>query len=235
MHEARDEAEALRRFDEGLDLVEILARQIGRVIGSAVELGELRSFGHEGLLDAARRYDPGRGVPFRAYATYRVRGAIFDGVRKLSRLPRRLHERLNGLSAASRVSEGALEDLSAPPPPGSSRALADAALADHLAAMAAAIAVGVVATTAPGDEGEPLAISRDFDPETVFARAELLHFVGRAIAELPGEEAELVRRHYLEGERFDQVAAELGMSKSWASRLHTRALGRLAKRLRNKE
>lgn len=231
----RDEAEALRRFDEGLDLVEILARQIGRVVGSSVELDELRSFGQEGLLDAARRYDAARGVPFRAYATYRVRGAIFDGVRKLSRLPRRLHERLNGLSAAAKVSEGASEDVSAPRPPGADRVHADAALAEHLAAMAAAITLGVVATTASGDDGEPLALSRDVDPETALARSELLHVVRQAIEELPGEEAELVRRHYLQGERFDQVAAELGLSKSWASRLHTRAIGRLAKRLRGKD
>ena len=40
------------------------------------------------------------------------------------------------------------------------------------------------------------------------------------------------RRHYLEGARFDHVAEELGLSKSWASRLHTRALTRLSKRLR---
>ena len=53
-----------------------------------------------------------------------------------------------------------------------------------------------------------------------------------AIAALPDEEAQLVRRHYLEGERFDHVAQSLGLSKSWASRLHTRAMQRLAKRLR---
>jgi RNA polymerase sigma factor for flagellar operon FliA len=50
--------------------------------------------------------------------------------------------------------------------------------------------------------------------------------------DLPTAESELVRRHYLNGERFDHVAEELGLSKSWASRLHTRALGRLAKRLK---
>ena len=99
MHEGSDESETLRRFEETLDLVEIVARQVGRVIGGAVELDDLRSFGREGLLDAARRYDPSRGVPFRGYANYRVRGAIFDGVRKMSRLPRRVHERLAGLSA----------------------------------------------------------------------------------------------------------------------------------------
>ena len=56
--------------------------------------------------------------------------------------------------------------------------------------------------------------------------------VREAISELPADESELVRRHYLENERFDHVATELGLSKSWASRLHTRAIGRLAKRLK---
>lgn len=233
MAEARDEADSLRRFEESLDLVEVLARQIGKVVGSAVEIEELRSFGREGLLDAARRFDPSRGVPFRAYANYRVRGAIFDGVRRLSRLPRRAYERLNGLAAASHASEGAVEDvLSAGTVPGAGAAQADAALAEHLAGLATAMAIGLVAPAVRGEEGERTPLELADDPEAAYGRAELLELVRRAIAELPKEEAELVRRHYLEGERFDHVAAELGLSKSWASRLHTRAMGRLAKRLR---
>ena len=233
MNEVRDDAEALRRFEATLDLVEVVAKQVGREVGSSVELDELRSFGREGLLDAARRFDASRGVPFRAYANYRVRGAIFDGVRKLSRLPRRVHERLSGLAAASAVSEGALEDLNAPLAPGSTAAHADAALAEHLAALATAMAVGLVASTAVNDEGERVSLSSAEDPEGAYARAELLSVVRAAISELPHEEAELVRRHYLEGERFDLVAKDLGLSKSWASRLHTRAMGRLTKRLRS--
>jgi RNA polymerase sigma factor FliA len=228
----RNEAEALRRFEATLDLVEIVARQVGRTIGGSVELDDLLSFGREGLLDAARRYDESRGVPFRAYANYRVRGAIFDGVRSMSRLPRRVHERLSGLAALSSASEGALEDLSAPLPPGSGTAEADAALASHLGAMATAMALGMLAPTAQDDEGERVTVAQEPDPEAAFEHAELLELVRTAIGELPREEAELVRRHYLEGERFDHVATELGLSKSWASRLHTRALGRLSERLR---
>ena len=146
MTEAREEAEALRRFEESLGLVEAIARQVKKIVGNAVELAELISFGREGLLEAARRFDPSRGVPFRAYASYRVRGAIFDGLRKLSRLSRRTHERINGLAAAASVGEGALEDVvtaaSAP-----TAAQADAALAEHLAALATAMAVGLVAPT----------------------------------------------------------------------------------------
>ena len=95
------------------------------------------------------------------------------------------------------------------------------------------MAVGLVAPAARGDEGEPTSLDPADDPEAAVSRAELLEIVTAAISELPHEEGELVRRHYLGGERFDHVAAELGLSKSWASRLHTRAMGRLARRLRN--
>jgi RNA polymerase sigma factor for flagellar operon FliA len=99
--------------------------------------------------------------------------------------------------------------------------------------MATAMALGLVSPTARGEDGEHIGVSPGSDPEKAVADAELLDVVRVAIAELPTEEAELVRRHYLEGERFDRVAAELGLSKSWASRLHTRAIGKLSKRLRH--
>jgi RNA polymerase sigma factor for flagellar operon FliA len=227
-----DPQEVLDRFHANLDLVEMIARQVGRAIGRSTELDELLSFGREGLLDAARRFDAARGVPFRGYASFRVRGAMIDGVRSLARLPRRAHERLRGLEAATRVSEGALEDLSAGAAPAASRAHAEQALSDHLAAMATAAAMGLVATTARGDDGELLNVSPADDPEEATSKAELIALVREAIDSLPEEEATLVRRHYLNGDRFDHVAEELGLSKSWASRLHTRAIGRLTKRLR---
>jgi RNA polymerase sigma factor FliA len=230
--EKSESPEVLERFSSGLGLVEIIARQILRTLGSAAELEELLSFGREGLWDAARRFDPSRGVPFRGYANFRVRGAIIDGVRASARLSRRTHERLNGLQAASRVSEGAHEDLSAPRAPGSGPAEAEQALGDHLAAMATAMAAGLIAPTAHGDDGERTLVETGEDPEEAYGSAQLREVIQGAISELPREEAELVRRHYLEGARFDHVAEELGLSKSWASRLHTRALTRLAKRLR---
>lgn len=230
---AKDSPEVHERFEAHLDLVEIVARQVGRRSGSGLELDELLSFGREGLLDAARRFDPSRGVPFRAYANFRVHGAIIDGVRSLARLPRRAHERLAAVAAANQVSEGMLEDLQAPRAPGSTSTDAARALAEHLGNMATAMAVGLLAHTAKDDDGIPTPLlDESLTPEAELGRAELMQLVTEAIEKLPPPEDELVRRHYLGGERFDHVAQELGLSKSWASRLHTRAIGRLTKRLR---
>jgi RNA polymerase sigma factor for flagellar operon FliA len=221
----------LERFQSQLELVDIIARQTARAMGAVVELDDLRSFGREGLLDAARKFDSERGVPFRAYANFRVRGSIIDGIRSMAQLPRRAYERLNGLSAALKVSEGSADDTFASPE-NTSRAHADQALGDHLAAMATAITVGLIAPTGVGEDGGRIQVSTADSPEDAVSRAQLLALVQGAIHELPDEEEQLVRRHYLEGERFDHVAQSLGLSKSWASRLHTRAMQRLAKRLR---
>ncbi|MCB9590067.1 MAG: sigma-70 family RNA polymerase sigma factor [Polyangiaceae bacterium] len=227
-----DSPEALARFHDHLDLCEIIARHVGRGVPNAA-LDELLSFAREGLLDAARRYDPERGVPFRAFASYRVRGSVIDGLRSLAHLPRRVHERLRALEAAGRVSEGVVEDLQGGAPPGSARADAERALNDHLANMATAMATGIVSQTVPGEDG-PDHLSLDAPADEQLERAQLLQLIQEGIAELPEQERELVQRHYFEGERFDHVAAELGLSKSWASRLHTRAIGRLTKRLQQK-
>lgn len=41
-----------------------------------------------GLLNAVRNYDPQEGAKFETYATYKIRGAILDGVRKNDWIPR---------------------------------------------------------------------------------------------------------------------------------------------------
>jgi RNA polymerase sigma factor for flagellar operon FliA len=225
-----DPPEVLERFHSALDLVESTLRRVKRSVGSLVDEDELRSFGQEGLLDAARRYESGRGVPFRAFASFRVRGAMMDGVRHVARIPRRVFVRIRALEAASRQSEGVIEDLAVGPPPGERPEQAERALAAHLAGMATAMAVGMV--TAPDAGATVDSGSGEDDPESVVARAELRALIERELDALPAEEATLVKRHYFEGEPFESVARELGLSRSWASRLHTRAIERLGRRLR---
>src|SRR6478736_3797259 len=104
---------------------------------------------------------------------------------------------------------------------------ADRALAEHLSAIALAAAVEM----ATEDRGE--ASDEDDNPEDSLARAELIHFVRGALDELSNVEAEVVSRHYFDGERLEDIARDLDMSKSWASRVQTRAVNRLAKRLRS--
>lgn len=227
-----DTPETLELFHSTLDLVDILARQVAKGLHQHVDLEELKSFGQEGLLMAARRFDPAQEVPFRAYASYRVRGSMIDGIRKDAALPRRLHEKLRLMDASNRYCEHAGEEAFAPAPQAEKRRDAQRLLDDHLARMATAMAAGLVGKAGVDDAGELTSVSTDHSPEEALELEQLRHLLREGVETLPPDEAELVRRHYFDGERFDHVARDLGLSKSWASRLHTRAIGRLTKRLR---
>ncbi|MEO6601306.1 MAG: sigma factor, partial [Polyangiaceae bacterium] len=141
-----DSPEVLERFHSELSLVEVIAAQVQRSVGRSIEFDDLVGAGREGLLNAARRFDPERGVPFGAYANLRVRGAILDGVRQLSLLPRRAYERIAALEAAALVSEGNAERTFAGGPTVDPQA-ARRALDEHLSSIAVAAAIGMATET----------------------------------------------------------------------------------------
>lgn len=68
--------------------VEIEARRIHRRLPPSVDVDDLISRGHMGLMEAVERFDPKRGHTFEAFYMKRVRGAINDELRDLDHLPR---------------------------------------------------------------------------------------------------------------------------------------------------
>ena len=83
-------------------LVGKVARRLLRKLPAHVELDDLIAMGMLGLLEAADRFDPGRGEKFEAFAEFRIRGAMLDGLRSrdsLSRDMRRVSTELKRASA----------------------------------------------------------------------------------------------------------------------------------------
>ena len=64
-------------------------------------------------------------------------------------------------------------------------------------------------------------------PEAALLSREMKERVRAVVPSLPDRERQLIEGFYFQGRRFDHVAEELGISKSWASRLHHKALARL--------
>lgn len=181
---------------------------------------ELLSYGQVALLEAARTHDE-RRRPFVEYATMKMRWAMLDGARRETS-NRRVAARCRALEASDRVLEDErqrrVEEGASVEP--QTEEDARGRLRQMLAAQAAALAVGLSA--------EPEAVERAEDPsegpEALALRKSVSQRLRRAVAELPERERVLVERHYFGGERFDVIAGSLGLSKSWASRLHARAI-----------
>jgi RNA polymerase sigma factor for flagellar operon FliA len=76
-----------------------------------------------------------------------------------------------------------------------------------------------------GEHQEPAA---DDEPVTErLDRRRLTERLAKAIDTLPDRERQLMVKHYWEGKNLLEAGAELGVSKSWASRLHAQAVDRL--------
>jgi RNA polymerase sigma factor for flagellar operon FliA len=71
-----------------LPLVSYHVQRISVSLPKSVSRDDLRSLGFMGLYDALEKFDYSRDLKFDTYASFRIRGAILDGLRKEDWLPR---------------------------------------------------------------------------------------------------------------------------------------------------
>lgn len=224
-----DSPEVRARIEEGIPLAEALARRMRKSLGTVLSQDDAMALGREGAMNAARSYDPSRGIPFDAWVILRARGAILDGVRAMSPLPRQLYRQLRAHEAGNHVQYALEEEVPALQGPSFSATptVADDLLGKYLSTLATAIAVGYLAPGRVADGPK-----EDASPEDALVRAELLGRVREAIAQLPETERSLLERHYFGEVTLDEAARELGFSRSWGSRLHARAIEGIARHLK---
>src|SRR2546423_15128917 len=86
--------ERQRLVDANVPFVRSIAAKVKEQLPREIEFDDLVSYGMQGLLEAAERYDLSHGTAFTTFAYYRVRGAIFDGLPGMGGLPRGENARL---------------------------------------------------------------------------------------------------------------------------------------------
>lgn len=229
-HGAADEEQRniLERFNRNLSLVEYTARQTFRTIKGLVEMDELVSAGREGLYEAARKFDPSKSVPFAAYANYRVRGAILDTVRRSSRLPRSMHQRLAATQASGAIGMGTVAHIFMSIDSVNPGESPTNTIDTHLAAVTTA----AVAQMESEENGDSDAGSKPgANPEKALERHEMLELVRTALPGLRYLERRVIEGRYFEHLDDAEIAKALNCQSSWVSRLHARAIAQLTKRL----
>ncbi len=192
-----------------------IAGRVRKELDLHCELDDLVAWGFQGLIEARARFDSSRGVQFGTFAHYRVRGAVIDGVRKMAYLSRRAHIARKVAEAADDLLEHEAATRAASPEARADVQQTVQAIDDVLGKLTAAF---VIASVGQDDSASP----EPADEQLI--RADESVRVREAVAKLPEREAKVVRGLYFEGRLLDDVAKELGVSKSWASRIHTKAL-----------
>lgn len=222
-----------RRVVAGLPFVEALARRLAASMPHSIDLGDLVQDGVLGLMDAANRFDEGRGIKFETFAERRVRGAMIDALRREA-WPR-------GVRRARRELEAAREALRLEL--GCEPSLADLAArvgSDEKRLGRTIVRINTIESTSPISAGDHvsdatlpavLVPSEPEAPDAAYARTETSERVHHAIVSLPVRERRLISLYYFGDVTMKQIGAELGVNESRVSQLHARAIQRLRQAL----
>jgi RNA polymerase sigma factor for flagellar operon FliA len=98
--EIQEQKEREHLLLENIPLVRSIARGIHLRMSSHMPLEDFVQAGFIGLMDALYKYDPAKQVPFSAYASLRIRGAILDSLREGDWAPRSMRRKARLLDDA---------------------------------------------------------------------------------------------------------------------------------------
>ncbi len=210
------------------DLVEryrVLAEQLTSMllarVPRSVDRDDLRSAAMYGLFQAARTWQPDRGVTFEAFARHRIRGALLDELRERDWASRRVRSFARACAAAT-------DELSAM----LGRRPTDIELAAHLGVRVEAVEANErdlhIAALRPSealnDETCTIEAPSTEDPQAVLEQREHFGYLHDAVALLPARLQRVIVGYYVDELPMQALADELGVTESRISQMRSEAV-----------
>ncbi|TMN23599.1 FliA/WhiG family RNA polymerase sigma factor [Lentibacillus cibarius] len=100
-----DQTAANGLIEQYMYLVSYHVERISGNLPNYVSNDDLKSFGMIGLYDALNKFQHNRNLKFDTYASFRIRGAIMDGLRNEDWLPRSIREKTKKIERAAQELE----------------------------------------------------------------------------------------------------------------------------------
>lgn len=218
-----------------LPMINFLVERMVPQVPSYVSRDEIRSAAMLGLVDAAERFDPGRGILFKTFAERRIRGAILDEVRRMDWFSRSLREKHVRIS---RTRENLEKQLG--------RAPEDEELAEELGVSLDAYhdllcevsRLGYISLNDSLDDSadnrcmiDNLKDESAISPLAHLEETELRKEMAEQIRSLAEKERLVIALYYHEELTQKEIAGILDLSEGRVSQLHSQALVKMKSRL----
>jgi RNA polymerase sigma factor for flagellar operon FliA len=172
-----------------------------------------------GLVEAASRFDASRGHDFRAFAFLRIRGAVIDHIRASCELSGRAYRMYRALAAAHQMRE---QIVTGHPDRYAARTAANETAQALELLSQSAVAFALYGVAAGSDA------TASATPEAELYKKQRSKKLREMVATLPEKERIIIEQHYFHDLSLVEIAHKhAGLSKSWVSRLHDRALSML--------
>jgi len=216
--------------------IRIQAMRLKMRLPSHIEADDLVSSGVVGLLDAMERYDSTRGIKFRTYADFRIRGAMLDYLREMDWFPRSVRQHSSRLQSAYTRLENVLGRA-----PEEDEVAAELGITvDELRKQLAMFTgVTVFSLDAIQDEDEEngagmrllLADAAKEEAREEELTRELKDMLGKAIDMLPEREKQLIAFYYYEDLTLREISKIFNLGEPRICQLHAQAVLRLKGKL----
>ncbi|HAV63123.1 MAG TPA: FliA/WhiG family RNA polymerase sigma factor [Verrucomicrobiales bacterium] len=215
--------------EQYLPLVKTVVGRLAMTLPSHVDIEDLYSAGLVGLLNAMRNFDQRNGTSFETYARLRIRGSVFDELRKMDWVPRSIHDKARKIQAAM----GELEQAKGRAPTESEMASAlNLSLADYQQWMkdvrpATFICLDAAASSESDDgpaQYESVADPAYVDPVEQTSRREMTRLIADRLEELPEMQRKVLALYYFEDMRLREIAEAFGLTESRICQIHSQAI-----------
>ncbi len=228
-----------RLITEYAPLVNTIANRLGLRLPPQVSKDDLRSAGIMGLLDAITKFDAEKGVAFKSYAEFRIRGAMLDELRSMDWVPRSVRRNAKKLQEAYQNVESV-----------KMRPAEDTEVAQELGIDLDAFyklldetrGIAIINKDEMGhihpandDDGTwPMnRLTAGMGPLDSLKVKEVRDTVARAIDKLPKNEKMVVALYYYEDLTMKEIGRIMGYTESRVSQLHSKAVIRLRNALKS--
>lgn len=200
-------------------LVNSTSHDIVNQLKIPIEVDDLIGWGFQGLLEANERFDLRAEVSFSTYAYYRIRGAMFDGLRNAGWAVRGTAIQIRDSIAVNDFLDDRMLAYALMPQ-------ADT-LEESLERVESIVGECVTICLLQHSELERVTRASEPEQEARVEQTDLHQALNRALHQLAEDEREVLTRYYVMEESMAQIASALDISTSWVSRLHASAIHRL--------
>ncbi|MDC3416375.1 FliA/WhiG family RNA polymerase sigma factor [Aquibacillus salsiterrae] len=194
---------------------------------------ELRSLGMMGLYDALKKFDKNRDLKFDTYASFRIRGAIIDGLRKEDWLPRTIRDKVKQVNKASIDLEQSLSRQPTSSEIGEALGMSvtevEEVIKDSLFANLLSVEEKVKESSEDFKEGIGYVLPDQSTllPEAELVRQENYQELEKAIMKLNDNEQLVVSLFYKEELSLTEIGHVLELTTSRISQIHKQAIYKL--------
>lgn len=204
--------------------VRSIALKIKKTVARSVSLEDLVEYGMIGLLEAGERFDPNIGANFMTFAYYRIRGAIYDGLRGMGWMSRSEYARVRFEEKANTYLAQISEENLLDGEKSEERDLQNSQMLSNLAT--------IYVTTLEGLENLQVVDPNAEQADNTVINDQTRDLLRQSFKKLSEQERQLIELYYFREISLEEAGEKLGLSKSWTSRLHARVIEKLHRILR---